>query len=129
MGEQEFIRAEHINKTFSKQGKKIKAVDDVSLELYRGECFGLIGESGSGKSTLANVIAGLEKADSGAVYMDGPGGKINLLDAGNRKIQKEYCQKRQMIFQNPRLSFNPAMTIGKGLEEGVRYYTKIPAAR
>ena len=66
MGEQEFIRAEHINKTFSKQGKKIKAVDDVSLELYRGECFGLIGESGSGKSTLANVIAGLEKADSGA---------------------------------------------------------------
>ena len=65
MGEQEFIRAEHINKTFSKQGKKIKAVDDVSLELYRGECFGLIGESGSGKSTLANVIAGLEKADSG----------------------------------------------------------------
>lgn len=83
MGEQEFIRAEHINKTFSKQGKKIKAVDDVSLELYRGECFGLIGESGSGKSTLANVIAGLEKADSGAVYMDGPGGKINLLDAGN----------------------------------------------
>ena len=89
MGEQEFIRAEHINKTFSKQGKKIKAVDDVSLELYRGECFGLIGESGSGKSTLANVIAGLEKADSGAVYMDGPGGKINLLDAGNRKIQKE----------------------------------------
>ena len=61
MGEQEFIRAEHINKTFSKQGKKIKAVDDVSLELYRGECFGLIGESGSGKSTLANVIAGLEK--------------------------------------------------------------------
>lgn len=129
MGEQEFIRAEHINKTFSKQGKKIKAVDDVSLELYRGECFGLIGESGSGKSTLANVIAGLEKADSGAVYMDGPGGKINLLDAGNRKIQKEYCQRRQMIFQNPRLSFNPAMTIGKGLEEGVRYYTKIPAAR
>lgn len=75
MGEQEFIRAEHINKTFSKQGKKIKAVDDVSLELYRGECFGLIGESGSGKSTLANVIAGLEKADSGAVYMDGPGGE------------------------------------------------------
>ena len=109
MGEQEFIRAEHINKTFSKQGKKIKAVDDVSLELYRGECFGLIGESGSGKSTLANVIAGLEKADSGAVYMDGPGGKINLLDAGNRKIQKEYCQKRQMIFQNPRLSFNPCL--------------------
>ena len=61
MSGQEFIRAEHINKTFSKQGKKIKAVDDVSLDLCKGECFGLIGESGRGKSTLANVIAGLEK--------------------------------------------------------------------
>ena len=57
MGEQEFIRAEHINKTFSKQGKKIKAVDDVSLELYRGECFGLIGESGSGKNAVFSFSA------------------------------------------------------------------------
>ena len=116
MDRQGWIKVEHLNKTFQKQGKRINAVCDVSFELYPGECFGLIGESGSGKSTLANLVAGLEKADSGAVYMEGSGGRIDLLAKGSRKIQKEYGQKRQMIFQNPRLSFNPAMTIGKGLE-------------
>ena len=125
MDRQGWIKVEHLNKTFQKQGKRINAVCDVSFELYPGECFGLIGESGSGKSTLANLVAGLEKADSGAVYMEGSGGRIDLLAKGSRKLQKEYGQKRQMIFQNPRLSFNPAMTIGKGLEEALRYYTKL----
>ena len=74
---------------------------------------------------MANLVAGLEKADSGAVYMEGSGGRIDLLAKGSRQLRKEYGQKRQMIFQNPRLSFNPAMTIGKGLEEALRYYTKL----
>ena len=71
MDRQGWIKVEHLNKTFQKQGKRINAVCDVSFELYPGECFGLIGESGSGKSTLANLVAGLEKADSGAVLHGG----------------------------------------------------------
>ena len=51
MDRQGWIKVEHLNKTFQKQGKRINAVCDVSFELYPGECFGLIGESGSGKST------------------------------------------------------------------------------
>ncbi|MDO4323509.1 MAG: ABC transporter ATP-binding protein [Lachnospiraceae bacterium] len=124
------LKAENLRKTFRKDGRNIEAVKNVSFELHRGECLGLIGESGSGKSTVANLIAGLEKAEGGSLQMqawDGSGYK-DLLGKMTPAERRAYRSRLQMVFQNPRLSFNPAMTIGQGMEEAVRYYTKMPKA-
>jgi ABC-type glutathione transport system ATPase component len=117
------LNVEHLCKSFSKDGERIEAVRDVSFELRCGECVGLIGESGSGKSTVANLIAGLETADGGRIIMNG----TDLLDRKDRAGVHACRSKLQMIFQNPRLSFNPAMTIGQGVEEALKYFQRIPA--
>jgi putative ABC transport system ATP-binding protein len=67
-------RVEAITKTYHRRGEDVRAVDDASLTLHRGELVGLIGRSGSGKTTLLNVIGGWERADSGGVRWDGRGG-------------------------------------------------------
>ena len=84
----------------------VKAVDDVSLDVYGGETLGIVGESGCGKSTLAKVILGLLKPDSGTVIV-----------SGNRP---------QMVFQDPYGSLNPAKKIGWIMEEPLRIQRKLP---
>jgi oligopeptide transport system ATP-binding protein len=90
----------------------IRAVDDVSFAIGRGECVGLVGESGCGKSTLARAILGLEAITGGEVSFDGrrvPG----LDDSGWRSIRRQ----AQMIFQDPYGSLNPRKTIGAAIAE------------
>lgn len=65
------IRLEHITKTYTNAGKRFRAADDVSLEINKGEIFGIIGFSGAGKSTLVRCINLLERPDSGRVLIDG----------------------------------------------------------
>ena len=80
------IQIEHLKKYFplrnSKKGAAVRAVDDVSLKIYKGETLGLVGESGSGKTTLAKIILGLLPPTESTVYI---GGK----DMWNKKEQKE----------------------------------------
>ena len=64
------IRLEHITKTYVNAGKKFNAADDVSLEIKKGEIFGIIGFSGAGKSTLVRCINLLERPDSGRVFIN-----------------------------------------------------------
>lgn len=91
---------------------KIKAVDEVSLEIYKGEIFGLVGESGCGKTTLARVLVHLTKPTGGEIIYN----EKNLLE--KEKIGKqEVFNKVQMIFQNSKASLNPRQTIGRMLEE------------
>lgn len=78
------------------------AVDDVSLELQRGETLGLVGESGSGKSTVANVIVGLLAPTMGTVTFDGA--SINMID---KHRSKDLRRRIQIIFQDPLSSLNP----------------------
>ncbi|HBX69404.1 MAG TPA: peptide ABC transporter substrate-binding protein [Chloroflexi bacterium] len=91
---------------FSRTVKHVHAVDDVSLELARGEVIALVGESGCGKSTLALTLMGLEESTAGQIIFEG----IDITHA-DEKQQKLLRQRIQMVFQDPYESLNPTQTI------------------
>jgi ABC-type glutathione transport system ATPase component len=90
----------------------VKAVDDVSLEIHRGEVLGLVGESGSGKSTLGRSILRLVPMTGGKISFDG----IELSALEGRSL-KQFRHRMQMIFQDPYASLNPRMTVYDTLAE------------
>lgn len=98
--------------SFALTKKYIKAVDDISFKLFKGETFGLVGESGCGKSTLGRTVLGLYKANSGKVMFEGE----NIFSL-NQKKMKEMRKKMQLIFQDPSASLNPRKTIADILNE------------
>lgn len=107
------IRAEHVKKYFPVKGSHlfaprqfVKAVDDVSLTVHRGEIVGLIGESGSGKTTLARVILGLIKPGEGKVLVDG----CDIAAASGREL-KQLRQQIAVVFQDPMANLNPKETV------------------
>jgi oligopeptide transport system ATP-binding protein len=105
---------------FKKSAQYLKAVDNVSFDIYQGESVGLVGESGSGKTTLARAILGLvdEVYSSGnsenALCFDG----ISVLGL-NKNDKRALRKDMQLIFQDPFSSLNPRMTIGRTIEEGL----------
>ncbi|MCL2895784.1 dipeptide ABC transporter ATP-binding protein [Brenneria tiliae] len=93
----------------------------TTIDIYRGEIVGLIGESGSGKTTLGRAAIGLIPADGGEVIFDG----TDLRRAS--KAQKQALRRRaQIIFQDPYASLNPKMTIGEQIAEPLRVYKLRP---
>lgn len=93
---------------FSRTVNYVRAVDEVSFDLYRRETLGLVGESGCGKTTLGRAIIQLIRPTSGEVYCeDSP----NLATLSNRQLFP-YRRRIQMIFQDPYSSLNPRMTVG-----------------
>lgn len=97
---------------FQKVKSIIKGVDDVSINLYRGEILGLVGESGSGKSTLGRSIIRLIDAQAGEVLFNGKD-LIKLADDDLKIARRDF----QMIFQDPYASLNPRMTVFDTLAE------------
>ncbi|MCK0204943.1 ABC transporter ATP-binding protein [Ornithobacterium rhinotracheale] len=88
--------------------EEIKAVQDISFEIYPGETLGLVGESGSGKTTLSRTLLMLEKPTAGSVWYQGK--DITKLSTRElRKLRKEI----QIIFQDPYSSLNPMQTVGE----------------
>ncbi len=92
--------------------KFVRAVDDVSFALQRGEILGLVGESGCGKSTLVQTLLGLERASAGQITFDGQ--DVTYLSGAPLKEMRRHMQ---MIFQDPFESLNPLMTIGEQVAE------------
>ncbi|NQW00733.1 MAG: ATP-binding cassette domain-containing protein [Rhodospirillales bacterium] len=98
-------------------GQVVSAINDVSLEIRKGESFCLVGESGCGKSTLARTVMGLETPTSGTIAYGG-----TRIDDMNDGARLPYRRRMQMIFQNPYASLNPRMTISQTLEEPLRFH-------
>ena len=121
-GNSELVRVENLRKYFSVrggmlQGKKtlVKAVDDISFHIKKGETLGLVGESGCGKTTTGRVILRLTEPTTGAVFFE----NINLMGLNNSEM-KETRRDMQIIFQNPFASLNPRMTVGVTIKESLR---------
>jgi oligopeptide transport system ATP-binding protein len=109
------LRVKNLKKYFKVKGKGIlKAVDDVSFDIYKGETLGLVGESGCGKSTCGRTILKIYKPTAGTIEFDGK--DIENL-AGKEK--KEYNKRTQMIFQDPYASLNPRMLVSNIIAEGI----------
>ncbi len=89
----------------------LKAVDDVSFDLFPGETLGLVGESGSGKTTTARSILRAIAPTSGNVYFRLPTGEVVDLASLNERELKPVRQHAQMVFQDPYSSLNPRMTV------------------
>src|SRR5271163_3913322 len=87
--------------------RRLTAIEDVSLDLARGETLGIVGESGCGKSTLARCIVRLYEPDSGALRFEGT--DVLVLQGAARR---RYNRQVQMVFQDPYGSLNPRMTVG-----------------
>ena len=103
------LDVQHLSHVF-KLGKyaAIKAVDDVSFQMKKGEIFGLVGESGSGKSTVARCIMNVYKPTAGKIFYNG----INVCDRAEfRKHHKMLEAERQIIFQDSTSSLNRRMTV------------------
>lgn len=90
-----------------RQVGKVKAVDEVSFTIKKGETLGLVGESGSGKTTTGLAILGLVKKTTGGIWFE-----EQSLDELNRADRRKIYRNLQMIFQDPFASLNPRMTIG-----------------
>jgi len=84
----------------------VKAVDDISFHIYKGETLGLVGESGCGKSTTGRTILRLLEATEGEIYFEGK----NLVELGKKEM-RDVRKDMQIIFQDPYASLNPRMTV------------------
>jgi oligopeptide transport system ATP-binding protein len=114
------VRVENLVKYFpitrgiviQRQIGSVKAVDNVSFDIKKGETLGLVGESGCGKTTTGRTILQLHKPTSGDVYFR----DTNLVSASDGKI-RELRRDMQIIFQDPYASLNPRMTVGRIIAE------------
>ena len=99
---------------------KIKALDNVSFNIFEGETFGLVGESGSGKSTIAKIISGLLPPSKGEIKFD----NLSLFNPKNKMKIREFKGQIQMIFQDPYSSLNPRFKIKNIISEPIKFFQK-----
>jgi peptide/nickel transport system ATP-binding protein len=103
--------------SFFGRGRSLKAADDVSLAIRKGETLGIVGESGSGKSTVARCVARLIDPTGGRIILDGH--DIATMPAGRLR---QLRHKVQIVFQDPYRSLNPRRTVGLSIVEGPMNY-------
>jgi peptide/nickel transport system ATP-binding protein len=111
-----------LSKTFGTRHQPVRALHDVSLQLWPGETLGLVGESGSGKSTLARLLLGLVQPDPGGVVkLDG-----SRLSAANRSRRPDQLKAVQIVFQNPDSALNRAHNIRRLVGRVLSRLARVP---
>ncbi len=100
------LRGSFRQRLLGREAGSVKAVDDVTLDIRRGEVLGLVGESGSGKTTLGRTLLGLVPATEGSVRFEGE----EITSMSERELRR-LRRRMQIVFQDPHASLNPAMTI------------------
>lgn len=118
------LDVQHVSHVFplTKQ-VSVKALDDVSFQIRRGEIFGLVGESGSGKSTAARCAMGILQPSGGHIFYNG----VDLCDKAACRANKKMLQTtRQMIFQDSASSLDPHMTVCDSIAEPMRIHHIVP---
>jgi len=113
------LSVENLRRYFTSPEGVIKAVDDVSFQVKKGEVLGLVGESGSGKTTIGNVIMGIYPPTDGTITFNG-----EVLRETSKKRSKETIRQIQMVFQNPASSLNPKRTVRQALETPLKVHAK-----
>ncbi len=123
------IQVQNLTKSFRKsrtlfkalrgEVEYVKAIDDATFHIERGDVLGLVGESGSGKTTLGRTILRLEEPDSGHIYFEG----VDLTVIRDQSTLKSYRKRMQMIFQDPFESINPRMKVKDVVEEPLQVHT------
>lgn len=118
MNKEKILEVKNLKQYFKLDRNNIvKAVDDVSFSIYKGEIFGLVGESGSGKSTTGRSIIGINNVTDGSVIFQGK----NIADKKiYRRERKNIGRDMQFIFQDSTSSLNSRMTIGEIIEEPLK---------
>ena len=115
------LDVQHLSHMFHlKRKMTVKAIDDVSFQIKKGEIYGLVGESGSGKSTVARCIMNIYKPSEGEIFYKGIPICKNKEFRKNRKMLQ---MTRQMIFQDSASSLNPRMKIEDIVAEPLRIYS------
>ena len=125
---EKLIELKNVSVDFGSGRKKLRAVNNVSFDIYKGETFGLVGESGSGKTTIGRAIIRIHPTATGEIYFNGQriNGKID------KQLDKDITRKIQMIFQDPMASLNERAKVDYIVSEGImsdKSYTKADRRR
>jgi peptide/nickel transport system ATP-binding protein len=113
------LRVEELRVGFATEGGLVQAVDGVSFELAQGEVLAIVGESGSGKSVTAQTIVGLTGSPNTRIEGSIRLGGAELIEAGERELQRVRGERVAMVFQDPMTSFNPVYRVGRQLTEAL----------
>ncbi|MBE9481097.1 MAG: ABC transporter ATP-binding protein, partial [Bacteroidetes bacterium] len=125
------LEVNNLTVDFKTENENVRAVDDISFSLKKGEVLGIVGESGSGKSVTALSIMQLIQTPPGKIisgdinYYDPSGNKIDLSLLSKKNIQSFRGKKIAMIFQEPMTSLNPVYTCGNQIVEAIRQHQNI----
>jgi oligopeptide/dipeptide ABC transporter ATP-binding protein len=124
------IQVNHLKKYFPmagffgiSRGKYVRAVDDVTFNIRKGETFGLVGESGCGKSTLGRTILRMYDVTDGEIFYNG----VDIAQLPANKLSF-YHKKMQVIFQDPYSALNPYMNVHEIVDEPMKIHSKLTAA-
>lgn len=116
---EKLVEVTHLKKYFhAGRANEVRAVDDVSFTIHRGEVFGLVGESGSGKTTVGRCLLNLYRPTAGQIHFAGQ----DVMTLTSRQAQKKFHRRTQMIFQDPYASLDPRLTVKEIVAEGLKVH-------